>query len=67
MPKVLKPAAPGDLLKFSELSAPLPKAAGREHYEENLDVFDFELDMCGMSVLGGLNERDSSLAGLPYL
>jgi diketogulonate reductase-like aldo/keto reductase len=65
MPEVLKPAAPGDLLKFSE-PAPLPKAAGREHCEENLDVFDFELDNSGMSVLGGLNKHDSSL-GLPYL
>jgi diketogulonate reductase-like aldo/keto reductase len=46
-------------------AAPIPKAAGREHCEENLDVFDFELDKSGMSVLGGLN--DSSLAGLPYL
>jgi diketogulonate reductase-like aldo/keto reductase len=48
-------------------AAPIPKAAGREDCEENLDVFDFELDKSGMSVLGGLNEHDSSLAGLPYL
>ena len=46
---------------------PVPKAASREHREENLDVFDFELDEDGMRELLGLNEHYSSLAGLPYV
>lgn len=48
-------------------AAPLPKASHAGHREENLDVFDFELDEAEMSLLGDRNERYSSLAGLPYV
>lgn len=57
------------LLRWSLQSgaAPIPKAASREHREENLDVFDFELDEAEMRLLGALNEHYSSLSGLPYV
>lgn len=57
------------LLRWSLQSgaAPVPKAASPRHREENLDVFDFELDPAEMSRLGELNEHYSSLAGLPYV
>lgn len=45
---------------------PVPKAARPEHREENLEVFDFELDPAEIDELGALNERYSALAGLPY-
>lgn len=48
-------------------AAPIPKAARREHREENLAVFDFELDESEMRLLGELNEHYSSLDGLPYV
>jgi diketogulonate reductase-like aldo/keto reductase len=48
-------------------AVPVPKAARREHREENLDVFDFELGAGEMRRLGALNEHYSSLAGLPYV
>ena len=44
----------------------IPKASTREHLEENLDVFDFELSEEEMDRLSGLNERYSALAGLAY-
>jgi diketogulonate reductase-like aldo/keto reductase len=46
---------------------PVPKAASAEHREENIDVFDFELDDEEMGRLSALNERYSSLAGLAYV
>jgi 2,5-diketo-D-gluconate reductase A len=45
----------------------VPKAASAEHRHENLDLFDFELDDAEMGRLEGLNERYSSLSGLPYV
>lgn len=45
---------------------PIPKASRPEHRKENLDVLDFELDAAEMGRLAALNERYSSLAGLPY-
>jgi diketogulonate reductase-like aldo/keto reductase len=45
---------------------PIPKASTRAHLGENIDVFDFELSRDEMERLGGLNERYSALAGLPY-
>jgi diketogulonate reductase-like aldo/keto reductase len=48
-------------------AAPIPKASRPEHRVENLEVFDFELEPAEMDALTGLNERYSSLAGLPYL
>jgi 2,5-diketo-D-gluconate reductase A len=57
------------LLRWSLQSgaAPVPKAASAEHREENLDVFDFQLDGAEMKRLSGLNEHYSALAGLPYV
>jgi 2,5-diketo-D-gluconate reductase A len=48
-------------------TAAVPKAASAKHREENLDVFDFELDEDEMEMLAPLNEHYSSLAGLPYV
>jgi diketogulonate reductase-like aldo/keto reductase len=48
-------------------AVPLPKAARPEHREENLGALDFELDRSAMEILSGLNERYSSLSGLPYV
>lgn len=47
-------------------TVPLPKANQRQHLEENLDVFDFELSKDDMAALNGLNDRWSSLGTLPY-
>jgi diketogulonate reductase-like aldo/keto reductase len=47
--------------------APLPKANQADHQEENLGVFDFEIDTQGMAELDGLNEHYSSLGSLPYV
>lgn len=47
-------------------TAPLPKANRRDHQEEDIDVFDFEIGDEDMAVLCGLNERYSSLGSLPY-
>lgn len=47
-------------------TVPIPKANRKRHIDENLDVFDFELDDDDMSRLDGLNERYSSLGTLPY-
>jgi diketogulonate reductase-like aldo/keto reductase len=46
-------------------TVPLPKANRPEHYEENFDVFDFEIAEGEMSALDGLNEHYSSLGSLP--
>jgi 2,5-diketo-D-gluconate reductase A len=45
---------------------PIPKANRRDHMEENLDVFDFELSNRDMADLDALNERYSALGRLPY-
>lgn len=47
-------------------AATVPKAASPEHRQENLEVFDFQLDDAEMRRLSELNERYSALAGLPY-
>jgi len=47
-------------------TVPIPKANRREHLEENLDVFDFELEEDDLARLDALNERYSSLGTLPY-
>lgn len=47
-------------------TVPIPKANQRQHLEENIDVFDFELSEGDMEILNGLNERYSSLGTLPY-
>lgn len=45
---------------------PLPKANSRDHLEENIDIFDFELSDDDMLLLADFNERYSSLGELPY-
>jgi diketogulonate reductase-like aldo/keto reductase len=45
---------------------PVPKASTREHLQEDIDVFDFELADDEMDRLTNLNERYSALAGLAY-
>jgi diketogulonate reductase-like aldo/keto reductase len=47
--------------------APLPKANQTAHQEENLGVFDFEIDPDSMADLDALNEHYSSLGSLPYV
>lgn len=47
-------------------SVPIPKANMKEHQEEDLDVFDFELSDTDMERLNSLNEAYSSLGTLPY-
>jgi diketogulonate reductase-like aldo/keto reductase len=46
---------------------PLPKANQKKHQEENIDVFDFEIEVNDMHTLSGLNEEYSSLGSLPYV
>jgi diketogulonate reductase-like aldo/keto reductase len=45
-------------------TVPLPKA--RDHQEEDISVFDFEISDSDMAELCALNERYSSLGSLPY-
>lgn len=45
---------------------PIPKANQKQHLEEDLEVFDFELSEGDMKLLSSLNERYSSLGFLPY-
>lgn len=47
-------------------TVPLPKANQKSHLEENIDVFDFEIENEDLSLLNSLNERYSSLGSLPY-
>lgn len=42
-------------------TVPLPKANSREHLQENINVFDFEISADDMATLNGLNEEFSSL------
>ena len=45
---------------------PLPKAASREHQQENIDLFDIRLAKADMERLDALNENYSALGKLPY-
>lgn len=47
-------------------TVPIPKANQKEHLEENLGVFDFDIEDEDMGILNGLNQRYSSLGSLPY-
>jgi diketogulonate reductase-like aldo/keto reductase len=47
-------------------TVPLPKANKRDHQEEDISVFDFEISDSDMAELCALNERYSSLGSLPY-
>lgn len=44
----------------------LPKANRKDHLEENIAVFDFELSNADVARLSALNEGYSSLGSLPY-
>ena len=48
-------------------TVPIPKANQSKHLEENIDVFDFELDEDDMRLLSSRNEQYSSLGSLPYV
>jgi 2,5-diketo-D-gluconate reductase A len=48
-----------------DLAAP-PKANQREHLNENIRVFDFQISKQDMASVSSLNERYSSLGSLPY-
>jgi diketogulonate reductase-like aldo/keto reductase len=46
---------------------PLPKAGRADHQQENLDIFDFDIEASDMGTLDGLNEHYSALEKLEYL
>ncbi|HEU4607700.1 MAG TPA: aldo/keto reductase [Chitinophagaceae bacterium] len=48
-------------------TVPLPKANQPKHLEENINVFDFEINQVDMTTLNGLNEHFSSIGSLPYV
>jgi 2,5-diketo-D-gluconate reductase A len=48
-------------------TCPLPKANQKKHLEENINVFDFQLNEDDMNRLGQFNEKYSSLGSLPYI
>jgi 2,5-diketo-D-gluconate reductase A len=48
-------------------TVPLAKANQRQHIEENIRVFDFELSDEDITTLNGLNEHYSALGALPYV
>jgi 2,5-diketo-D-gluconate reductase A len=48
-------------------SVPIPKANRKNHLEENINVFDFEISDEDMKTLNDLNEGYSSLGSLPYI
>ncbi len=48
-------------------TVPLPKANQRNHLEENINVFDFEINDENMGLLNNLNESYSVFGLLPYV
>jgi 2,5-diketo-D-gluconate reductase A len=48
-------------------TCPLPKANQKKHLEENINVFDFQLNEDDMNRLGQFNGKYSSLGSLPYI
>ncbi len=48
-------------------TVPIPKANHKNHIEENINVFDFEISDEDMNTLYGFNEEYSSLGSLPYV
>lgn len=48
-------------------SVPIPKANQQRHLDENILVFDFEINERDMQLLNSLNEEYSSLGSLPFL
>jgi diketogulonate reductase-like aldo/keto reductase len=49
----------------TERVSPIPKANQRDHLEENLDIFDFEIGETSLEELNELNERWSALGSAP--
>ncbi len=47
-------------------TVPISKANEKQHLEEDLNVFDFEIEEGDMRMLHGLNEKYSALGELPY-
>jgi 2,5-diketo-D-gluconate reductase A len=47
-------------------TVPLPKANSRQHLEENIDVFGFEIEPDDLDRLDAFNECYSALGTLPY-
>lgn len=47
-------------------TVPLPKANRKQHLDEDIEVFDFEISDQDMAALSRLNERYSSLGSLAY-
>jgi len=46
---------------------PIPKAGRADHQQENLEIFDFDIEAIDMATLDGLNEQFSALEKLEYL
>lgn len=46
---------------------PIPKSGRADHQQENLEIFDFDIEAIDMATLDGLNERFSALEKLEYL
>jgi diketogulonate reductase-like aldo/keto reductase len=46
---------------------PIPKAGRADHQQQNLEIFDFDIEAIDMSTLDGLNEQFSALEKLEYL
>lgn len=51
---------------FQSKTVPIPKANRKQHLEETLNVFDFEINEEDMASLNALNEHYSCLGYLPY-
>ncbi len=47
--------------------APIPKAGRADHQQQNLEIFDFDIEAADMATLDGLNEQFSALEKLEYL
>ncbi len=48
-------------------TCPIPKANQKNHVEENINVFDFEINNEDMGTLNNLNEHYSALGSLAYV
>lgn len=61
--------SPAQLLirwNLQQETVPIPEANQKQHLEENINVFDFEIEDIDMAYLNSLNERYSALGSLPY-
>ncbi len=48
-------------------TVPIVKASSLEHFQEDIDVFDFKISDDDMQALDALNEEYSALGSLPYV